>query len=92
MNEWRVLARQIEAFELDAFHFNEAESEFDIAIGIVGSLIGSWLLPRIGPHWRWPVSATIVATIGAVVLLLIIGLIKGGFPRRRYWRQHSWRL
>ncbi len=26
MNEWRVLARQIETFDLDGFHFDEAES------------------------------------------------------------------
>jgi len=65
----------------------------DIAIGIVGALIGSWLLPRIGVHiGSGLVSAIFVATIGAIVLLLIIRLIKGGFPRRRYWRRRSWRL
>lgn len=26
MNEWCVLARQIETFDLDGFHFDEAES------------------------------------------------------------------
>lgn len=63
----------------------------DIAIGIVGALIGSWLLPRLGVYiGSGLVSAIIVATIGAVILLLIIRLIKGGFPRRHFWRRRSW--
>src|SRR5262249_26464987 len=37
----------------------------DIAIGIVGALIGSWLMPRLGLHLASGiVSAIIVATIG----------------------------
>jgi uncharacterized membrane protein YeaQ/YmgE (transglycosylase-associated protein family) len=59
----------------------------DIAIGIVGALIGSWLLPQLGIHIASGiVSAIIVATIGAVLLLLIVRLVTGGFPRRRAWR------
>jgi uncharacterized membrane protein YeaQ/YmgE (transglycosylase-associated protein family) len=58
----------------------------DIAIGIVGSLIGSWLFPRLGIHLgSGIVDKIIVATLGAVVLLLIVGLLRGGYPRRR-WR------
>ncbi|HUL88738.1 MAG TPA: GlsB/YeaQ/YmgE family stress response membrane protein [Pseudolabrys sp.] len=58
----------------------------DIAIGIVGALIGSWLLPRLGIHLASGiVSAIIVATIGAVVLLAIVRLATGAYPRRR-WR------
>ena len=66
----------------------------DIAVGIVGALIGTWLLPRLGVHiGSGFVGTTIVATIGAVLLLLIIALLSGGFPRRRWgfpWRR--WRL
>ena len=59
----------------------------DIAIGIVGALIGSWMLPRLGIHiGSGLVSSVVVATVGAVVILLIIGTLRGGFPRRRYWR------
>jgi uncharacterized membrane protein YeaQ/YmgE (transglycosylase-associated protein family) len=63
----------------------------DIAIGIVGALIGTWLLPVLGIHiGSGMISAIIVATIGAVILLLIVGLLRREFPsRRRYWR---WRL
>jgi uncharacterized membrane protein YeaQ/YmgE (transglycosylase-associated protein family) len=60
----------------------------NIALGIVGSLLGSWLLPRLGVHiGAGIVSKIIVATMGAIILLFIISIITGGFPRRRrYWR------
>ena len=67
----------------------------DIAIGIVGALIGTWMLPRLGIHiGSGFVSAIIVATIGAVVLLLILGLFRGGIPRQRwgFLRRRHWRL
>jgi uncharacterized membrane protein YeaQ/YmgE (transglycosylase-associated protein family) len=60
----------------------------DIAVGIVGALIGTWLLPRLGVHIGPGIlTRIVVATVGAMVLLLIIGLLRGGgYPRRRYWR------
>jgi uncharacterized membrane protein YeaQ/YmgE (transglycosylase-associated protein family) len=59
----------------------------DIAIGIVGSLIGTWLVPKLGIHIASGiVTKIIVATIGAILLLLVVGLLRGGFPRRRFWR------
>jgi uncharacterized membrane protein YeaQ/YmgE (transglycosylase-associated protein family) len=62
----------------------------DIAIGIVGAFIGTWLLPQLGIHiGSGLISAIIVATIGAVILLLIVGLFRRRYPPRRYWR---WRL
>jgi uncharacterized membrane protein YeaQ/YmgE (transglycosylase-associated protein family) len=43
----------------------------DAAIGIVGALIGDWLLHRIGIHFGSGIVGLIVnATIGAIVLLL----------------------
>lgn len=63
----------------------------DVAVGIVGALIGSWLLPQLGIHiGSGFVSAIIVATVGAVILLLLVGLLRGGIPRRRSWRH--WHL
>lgn len=54
----------------------------DIAIGIVGALIGNWLLPRLGIHLGSGIVAAIVAaTIGAIVLLIILRLIN----RRGRW-------
>jgi uncharacterized membrane protein YeaQ/YmgE (transglycosylase-associated protein family) len=51
----------------------------DIAIGIVGALLGSWLLPRLGIHLgSGIVPAIIGATLGALVLLLILRLAYRG--------------
>jgi uncharacterized membrane protein YeaQ/YmgE (transglycosylase-associated protein family) len=51
----------------------------DIAIGIVGAFIGDWLLPQIGVHLGTGiVSAIVNATIGAVLLLLVVRLLQGG--------------
>jgi uncharacterized membrane protein YeaQ/YmgE (transglycosylase-associated protein family) len=58
----------------------------DVCIGIVGALIGSWLLPRLGIHLgssihighglhHGIIPATISATIGAVLFLLIMRLM-----------------
>jgi uncharacterized membrane protein YeaQ/YmgE (transglycosylase-associated protein family) len=51
----------------------------DLVVGVVGALIGGFLLPRVGLGIivRQPIiDAVIVATIGAVILLLILRLIK----------------
>jgi uncharacterized membrane protein YeaQ/YmgE (transglycosylase-associated protein family) len=51
----------------------------DLLIGVVGAFIGSWLLPRLGVHLGSGIVAAIInATIGAMILLLIIRLIRGG--------------
>ena len=50
----------------------------DLAVGNVGAFIGSWLLPRLGLVLGTSLLAAIVnATIGAVILLLVIRLIQG---------------
>ena len=50
----------------------------DIIVGIIGAFIGAWLwgvlhLPVIANFW---VSAIVTATVGAVVLLFILRLIR----------------
>jgi uncharacterized membrane protein YeaQ/YmgE (transglycosylase-associated protein family) len=49
----------------------------NIVVGIVGAFIAGWLFPRlgivIGTGW---ISAIINATIGAVILLVIVGLVR----------------
>jgi uncharacterized membrane protein YeaQ/YmgE (transglycosylase-associated protein family) len=55
----------------------------NIGIGVIGALIGTWLLPRLGIRLGTGLAASIVsATIGALVLLVILGLIS----RRGRWR------
>ncbi|MEO6014421.1 MAG: GlsB/YeaQ/YmgE family stress response membrane protein [Devosia sp.] len=56
----------------------------DLAVGIVGAFIGSWLLPKIGLVLGTSLLAAIInATIGAVILLLVIRLVQGGGRLRR---------
>jgi uncharacterized membrane protein YeaQ/YmgE (transglycosylase-associated protein family) len=58
----------------------------DLVIGIIGAFVGDWLLPRVGIHLGMGiVSAIINATIGAVVLLLIIKLFRGRGRWGRRW-------
>jgi len=49
----------------------------NIVIGIIGALLASWLLPQLGVHLGagW-VRDIINATIGAVVILVILSLIR----------------
>lgn len=59
----------------------------DLVVGIVGAFVGSWLLPQLGLHLGTGlISAIVNATIGAVVLLLIVRLPLGD---GRGW-QRSW--
>jgi uncharacterized membrane protein YeaQ/YmgE (transglycosylase-associated protein family) len=58
----------------------------DLLVGLLGAFIGDWLLPRVGVHLGVGIVASIInAFIGAVVLLLILRLLSGGFGYRRRW-------
>jgi len=58
----------------------------DLLIGIVGAFIGGWLLPQLGIHLgAGLVPAIVNATIGALVLLLIIRVLRGGGGWRGSW-------
>jgi uncharacterized membrane protein YeaQ/YmgE (transglycosylase-associated protein family) len=49
----------------------------DIIIGILGAFVGGWLLPRLGVYLgAGLISLVASATIGAVVLLLILRLVR----------------
>ncbi len=51
----------------------------DIIVGIAGAFISSWLFPKLGIHLGVGiVSEIIYSAIGAVVLLLIVRLLRGG--------------
>lgn len=50
----------------------------DIAIGIVGAFIAAWLFPKLGIALGTGIVRMIVnATIGAVILLLLLRLVRG---------------
>ena len=49
----------------------------DLAAGIAGSFVASWLFPRIGLHFGTGIFWAIIdSAIGAVVLLVAISLIR----------------
>ena len=59
----------------------------DLVVGIIGALIGNWLLPRLGVQLGAGIIALIVdATIGAIVLLLVVRLVRGGGS----WEGSGW--
>lgn len=51
----------------------------DIVVGILGAFLAGWLFPRLGIHFMLVnplVTSITYAMLGAVILLLIIGLIR----------------
>jgi uncharacterized membrane protein YeaQ/YmgE (transglycosylase-associated protein family) len=51
----------------------------DIVVGIAGALIASFLFPKLGIHLgSGLVSEIIYSAIGAVLLLLVVRLFRGG--------------
>ncbi len=58
----------------------------DLVVGLIGAFIGDWLLPRMGIHLGTGLVVLIVnALIGAIVLLLLLRILTGGFRRRSRW-------
>jgi uncharacterized membrane protein YeaQ/YmgE (transglycosylase-associated protein family) len=49
----------------------------NIVVGVVGAFIGGWLFPSLG-LWDIPgiLGIIVSATLGAIILLVIIGLIR----------------
>lgn len=49
----------------------------NIIVGIVGAIVGGWLLPKLGLFTGSGILGEIIsATIGAVVLLILIGFVR----------------
>lgn len=51
----------------------------NLVVGVAGAFIAAWLLPRIGVQFvlvNAIVTSIAYATIGAVVLLLLVGLVR----------------
>jgi uncharacterized membrane protein YeaQ/YmgE (transglycosylase-associated protein family) len=49
----------------------------DVIVGVIGAYIGNWLAPRLGVHFGTGlVRASLNATVGAIVLLLLVRLIR----------------
>jgi uncharacterized membrane protein YeaQ/YmgE (transglycosylase-associated protein family) len=52
----------------------------DIVIGIIGAFIASWLFPKLGIHIATTslIREILYATLGAIILLVIVRLVKRG--------------
>ena len=50
----------------------------DIVVGVIGALIGGWLFTRMGVAAGGLLGAIIVATVGAIILIFLLRLIKRG--------------
>ncbi len=51
----------------------------NIVVGVCGAFLATWLLPRIGVAFtvgNAMVTGIVYATIGAVILLLLVGLVR----------------
>lgn len=48
----------------------------NIIVGVIGSYLGGWLLPKLGVSFGGSIGTFITAFIGAVILLALVGLIK----------------
>jgi uncharacterized membrane protein YeaQ/YmgE (transglycosylase-associated protein family) len=50
-----------------------------VTIGVIGAFVGDWLMPRLGLYLGIGLFAAVAnATIGAIGLLLVIRLFRGG--------------
>ena len=51
----------------------------DLIVGVVGAFVGDWLLPRLHIHLGVGIVSLIInATLGAIVLLVILRVVFGG--------------
>jgi uncharacterized membrane protein YeaQ/YmgE (transglycosylase-associated protein family) len=50
----------------------------DLVLGVIGAFVGGWLLPQLGIHLGAGIVAVINAAMGALLLLLVIKVVRGG--------------
>jgi uncharacterized membrane protein YeaQ/YmgE (transglycosylase-associated protein family) len=48
----------------------------NLIVGIAGALIGGFVANALGFAWGGWIGSTIVATLGAIILLFLLGLVK----------------
>jgi len=63
----------------------------DLIVGVVGAFIGDWLLPRLNIHLGVGTVALIInATIGAIVLLILLRVLAGNRGWGGGWGRGGW--
>jgi uncharacterized membrane protein YeaQ/YmgE (transglycosylase-associated protein family) len=51
----------------------------DLVVGIAGAFVAAWLFPRLGIHLGTGILSEILySALGAIILLVIVRLIRGG--------------
>jgi uncharacterized membrane protein YeaQ/YmgE (transglycosylase-associated protein family) len=53
----------------------------NLVVGVVGSFIGAWIASLLGYTYSGILPSLIVSALGAILLLLIVGLIRGRSAR-----------
>jgi uncharacterized membrane protein YeaQ/YmgE (transglycosylase-associated protein family) len=48
----------------------------NLVVGLVGALIGAFLASMLGIHFMGWIGSLLVSTVGAIVLLFLLGLFK----------------
>jgi len=64
----------------------------DLVVGIAGALAGGWFLPELnirpGPEF---IGAIINATVGALLFLFAIQILRAAIGRGTSWGRYEWR-
>lgn len=55
----------------------------DVVVGVIGALLGGFLFGLLGIYAGGLLGALLMATVGAIVLLLVIRLVAGGSRQLR---------
>jgi uncharacterized membrane protein YeaQ/YmgE (transglycosylase-associated protein family) len=48
----------------------------NLIVGLIGSFLGAFLANVLGIHWGGWIGSLVISTIGAIVLLFLLGLFK----------------
>jgi uncharacterized membrane protein YeaQ/YmgE (transglycosylase-associated protein family) len=48
----------------------------NLVVGVVGAYIGGWLFTQLGWQVAGTIGSLITATVGAVILLFVVGLVR----------------
>jgi uncharacterized membrane protein YeaQ/YmgE (transglycosylase-associated protein family) len=48
----------------------------NLIVGVVGSFLGAFIASMLGINWGGFIGSLVISTIGAIILLALLGLIK----------------
>lgn len=48
----------------------------NLIVGIIGAVLGGWIAGALGIAWGGWIGSTVIATLGACLLLFLLGLVK----------------